>query len=86
MNKCCECDSTIFNSRRYRYLKERLVQLDKRFENIVDDLCQDCLEKELDKYIRNEIRVEMLKRLSNRAVTYEKIYDEDCKALEVKNE
>lgn len=63
MNKCRECNCTIYESRRYRELKETLVILDKRFENVVNDLCQHCLEQEQTKYIRNKVLNKVLNKV-----------------------
>ena len=60
MEKCQECNLTIYNSRRYRELKEQLVKLDKRYESIVDSLCQDCLQREINKHLRSQIREKLL--------------------------
>lgn len=55
MDKCQECNCTIYDSRNYREMKEILIKLDKRYENIVDRLCLNCLRKEYRKLVRNKV-------------------------------
>lgn len=68
---CKECKCSIFESRRYRELKEELIRLDNRFENVVNDLCMECLKLEEKKIFRKEIQ----KRLIQTYVKENKKYE-----------
>ena len=62
MKKCRECGTIIYDSHKYREIKKTLINLDKRYENVVDDLCQHCLCKEQTKYIRSKILERAIQR------------------------
>lgn len=67
MDKCKECGSFIYESRRYRELKKTLINLDKRYENVVDDVCQQCLVREQNKIISGAFVKKVSEILSKRA-------------------
>lgn len=71
MNKCAECNATIFESRQYRVIKQELIKLDERFAKCVNDLCLECLRLEKVKFLRKKRQKELIEKVVKENKIYE---------------
>lgn len=55
MEKCKNCNCHIYESTGRRKAAETLKNLDKKYENIVNDLCVNCLKKETKNHLKKAI-------------------------------
>lgn len=66
MKQCKECGMYIYDSSNRRKLSETLINQDKRYENIVGNLCVNCLQREQKKLIKHKLFSKILEKMGKK--------------------